>query len=135
MVEVNTYDNEKRYIFSNWSNEDFVGVWAGVSQTIKAGETTELVEYKAYNYTRHFVNREMMKDHKENSMDSAEARAPYEAKTVALIGAGTDSPALAAIKEKIKEEVEVELGKKPKKITPKDAKSSEVTVKEFEDIK
>lgn len=131
---ITTYDNEKRYLFSNWTNEDFTGVWGGAPTTVKQGETIELPMYKAYHFTKHLVNKEMMKDGKDGSMDSPEQRLPYETKTVMEITGGVDSPALSALKEKIKEELEVETGKKVAKITPKDAKTAKVQVKEFEDI-
>lgn len=133
MIEVQTYDNEKRYIFSNWTSEDFTGVWASVPTVVKAGESIEVPQYKAYHFTKHLVDREMIKDNKENSMASPEARAVYEEKTVAEITGNVDSPALAAIKEKIKEEIEVESGKK--KATKKKKEVVEEESGEFADIK
>lgn len=104
MIQPAIYDSEKRYIFSNWSNEDFIGTWGGVDTLIKKGESIELPQYKAFHFTRHLVDREMMKA---NIMvlDSQEARDPFEAKTCAEITAGIDSPAMAILKEKIKSEI------------------------------
>jgi hypothetical protein len=101
-----TFSPEKRYVFNNWTKEDFTGSWGGSTQIIKAGETKELQEYLAFHYTKHLVNREMMRDGKDGSMSSEEARAPYENKTMAEIGDGIDSPALASLKEKIRAEIE-----------------------------
>lgn len=109
MKEITTYDNERRYIFNNWSNEDFTATWGGVPQIIKAGQTIELPQYKAYHYTKHFVDREMMKDNKAVSMGSSDARKEYELKTVTEITGGIDSPALDSIKEKIRVELEAEM--------------------------
>lgn len=134
MQDPNTYDNERRFIFNNWSTEDFIGTWAGVSQTIKSGETVELPMYKAYHYCKHFVNREMDKAHV-TVQDSQEARQPFEVKTIAEITGAIDSPALASIKEKIKEEIEIESGKKAKKETKTTKVKEEESSKEFEDIK
>lgn len=135
MEQLAVYDNERRYIFSNWTKEDFVAVFGGVQTLIKSGETIEVPQYKAYHFTRHLVNREMIRDKVDGSMDSPEARKPYEDKTIAEITAGIDSPALASLKEQIAEEILTEKGGKKKKIVPKDAKEGKVEVKEFEDIK
>jgi len=129
MDEVAIYDNERRYIFTNWTSEDFVGTWAGIGTTIKPGESIELPQYKAFHFCKHLVDREISKDGKV-AVDSREARSPYENKTIAEITAGMDSPALASIKEKIKEEIEKET--KPKK--EKEEVKEETTSKEFEDI-
>ena len=131
MQEVTTYDIEKRYIFSNWTSEDFTCTWGGVPTTIKSGETIEVPEYKAFVFTKHLVDREMMRDGKENSTSSAEARKPYESKTVAPISTEVDSPALATLKAKILEEVEVETGKKPAKKAKKEKEEEIPKEEEF----
>lgn len=129
------YDNERRFIFSNFSKEDFVTRYGGEEKTIKSGETWELPMFKAYLFTKHLVDREMIKNRLENSLSSEEARKPYEDMAMAEITGNVDSPALASLKEKIAEEVAVESGiKRKKKITPKDSKTATVEVKEFEDI-
>lgn len=101
-----TFDNEKRYIFNNWSTEDFTALWGGVPTLIKAGETKEFPQYMAYHATKHFVNREMEKAGKSKVAGIDEERKPFEDKTMAAIGDGVDSPALAGLKEKIKQEIE-----------------------------
>lgn len=98
-------DNEKRFIFTNWSNEDFEGRWNGEVTIIKKGETKEFMMALAYHFTKHFVDREMMKDNKESNLSIDELRAPYEAKTMAEITSGTDSPALASLKKDIEQEI------------------------------
>lgn len=105
MIQPAVYDNEKRYLFSNWTNEDFVGIWGGVPTLIKKGESVELPEYKAFHFTHHLVDREMMKDGK-MLLDVQEARQPYEDKTCVELTAGVDSPAMASLKEKIRQELE-----------------------------
>lgn len=99
-------DNSKNFVFSNWSNEDFKGVWAKEEFLIKAGEVKEFPMYLAYNFCKHFVDREMEKAGKGAFTGDDNAREPFEQKTIAEITAGTDSPALKAIKEAIKKEVE-----------------------------
>lgn len=108
MKSPNTYNNDNRYVFSNWTPEDFIGQWAGVPTLVAAGESKELPEYLAHHFTKHLVDREMSRDGKSALMAVEEERAPYEAKTVAPLAAGADSPALAAIKEQIRAEVEAE---------------------------
>ena len=103
------FSEDKRYVFNNWTTEDFLGRWNGVEVLIKAGESREVPEYLALNYCKHLVDREMMKDKQETLMAIDEARLPYEEKTVALIGEGTDSPALSSLKEKIRQEMESEM--------------------------
>lgn len=134
MQDLTIYDNERRYVFTNATKEDFIGTWAGVDTLIKAGESIEVPQYKAYHFTKHLVDREMFKNRQDSSVSSPEARKLYEDQYCMEISAGTDSPALAKIKEKIKEEVEAEATGKKKKITPKDAKKAKVVVKEFEDL-
>lgn len=101
----NSFDENKRYIFTNWTTEEFRGSWGGQGQVVAAGETIEVPEYLAYHYTKHLVDREMQRDGKDSVMGVDEMRLPYEEKTMTAIGAGTDSPAMTALKEKIRAEV------------------------------
>lgn len=133
METVNTYNNDRRYIFSNWSNEDFEGQWGGEKTIIKAGETKEFVQYLAFHFTKHFVDREMTKEGKGTVVSVDELRKPYEEKTIAEITAGTDSPALATLKKQIEAEIiETQKGGKVKK-EKKEVKEEES--KEFSDLK
>lgn len=133
MEQVDIYNNDRRFIFSNWSNEDFIGQWGGVQTLIKAGETKEFVMHLAYHFTKHFVDREMVKDGKGTLIGVDESRKPYEQKTIAEITAGTDSPALATLKKQIEEEVlETQKGGKKKVKEVKEEKKEES--KEFADL-
>lgn len=134
MTEPTIYDNERRFIFNNWTNEDFTGLFGNIATLVKSGTTAEFPMFQAYLFTKHLVNREMSRDGKDLSINSDEARAPYEAKTIAEITAGTDSPALASLKEKIKEEIEAESGKKKTK-TSKEVVVEENSDEAFADIK
>lgn len=128
----NTYDPERRYIFSNWTSEDFTGNWGGVPTVIVKGESIELPQFKAISFCKHLVDREMQKAGA-HAVDSDEARQPFEAKTIVEITGGIDSPALANLKEKIRAEVKDESA---------EMKSGDVNVKkvevektkEFEDV-
>lgn len=132
------FSEDKRYVFNNWTDEDFVGRWNGIETTIKAGESRELPEYLAYNYCKHLVDREMTKEKKEAWLSVDEQRVPFEEKTIAEISEGTDSPALASLKEKIRKEIEgdmkahdINVDKTPKQVK-KDKKGKEVV--EFDAI-
>lgn len=116
-------NNEVRYIFNNWSEEDFTGYWNSKPQLIKAGETVELPKYLALHYCKHFVNREMDRDNKSSSWGIEEARKPYIVKTITEITGNTDSPALASLKNMIRKEVEEE-----KVSTGSEMKSGDVSV-------
>ena len=106
MINPDVFDNDVRFVFSNWTNEDFIGKWETTFTTIKAGETMELPMYKAYNFCKHLVDREMNREGKANLMGNDDARKSFEDKTIAEITAGTDSPAMLALKEKIRAEME-----------------------------
>lgn len=106
MEKVDVYNNDRRFIFSNWTVEDFTGKWETEFTTIKSGETVELPMYKAYNFCKHLVDREMNRIGQSNLMGNDDVRKPFEDKTIAEITAGTDSPAMAALKEKIRAEIE-----------------------------
>lgn len=113
---IEVYDQRKRYLFTNWSNEDFSQsflpetrpVQSGSREedreivprytlVVKAGETVEMSQFEAITCCRHFVDREINKetdklvDFKEKqkhyiSIGSPEARKPYEDKTIQEIG-------------------------------------------------
>lgn len=129
----NVFDNERRFIFTNWTTEDFTGMWEGNATLVKAGATIELPMYKAYIFCKHLVDREMNRDGRETQIGIDEARLVYEAKTIAEITGGTDSPALATLKEQIRAEVEAELTAKEAPI--EEASSAPVSEEEFADLK
>lgn len=129
--DITIYDNERRYIFTNWTNFDFVGTWGGQDTLVKSGQSIELPQYKAFHFCKHLVNREMEKNDRV-AVDSPEGRKPYEDKTIAEITAGTDSPALSKIKEKIREEIKNEEEGKVEEEVKEETKEE---TKEFEDIK
>lgn len=119
------FNNERKFIFTNWSDEDFVGRWEYTMTTIKAGESIELPMYKAYNFCKHFVDREMFKvPGMESFVSIDEKRVPFEEKTIMEIGIGTDSPALQSLKDKIRAEIEAE-NKQDKKETIEEGENVE----------
>lgn len=132
MIQPDTYNNDRKFIFSNWTEEDFTGQWAGVSYTVLKGETKEFPMYLAYHLTKHLVDREMNRAGKSHLLGVEEERAIFETKTVSEIGEGTDSPALASLKEKIREEV-LEVEAKKAKKTKKEAPIEDTG--EFADLK
>jgi len=125
-----TFNNEKRYVFTNWTTEDFTCSWDSQAKTIAAGAYLEMPEYLAYHFTKHLVDREMHRDGKEKFIASDEQRDPYEKKTMSIIADGVDSPALNKLKEEIRKEVEEEQTKVEKK-----EKKTKAEKTEFADIK
>lgn len=125
-----TFNNERRFVFNNWSDEDFTGQWDGVQTVIKKGEIKEFPMYLAYHFTKHFVDREMAKDKsidpKTIGIDTI--RAPFEQKTISELTGDTESPALSSLKEQIRKEVEQEVVKKEtgkKKVVKKEEDTTE----------
>ena len=123
------YDKNKRFMFNNWSEEDFIQHFGAESAyndnrvietnpafdlTIKAGEMRELGHFQALMCTRHFVNREMMRDamkltgkereRGEMGMNNAALRDPYEKKTLAEIVSGQETPFMDTLRAKIRAE-------------------------------
>jgi len=135
------YDKSKRYIVNNWSDEDFsqsfgsevayngdkmIEVSPARQIIIKAGEMRELGQFEAYTFTKHFVNREMLKaasllndrvlvERAEMGINNKELRKPYEDKTISEIEAGKATPFMEKIREEIRKE-EVEKLNKPKAV-------------------
>jgi len=132
MIYPDTFDNSRKFIFSNWTDEDFDCVWAGETISVKKGETKEYEMFLAYHLCKHLVDREMNKDGHSAFTSVEEKRTPYEEKTIAELHIGTDSPALATLKEQIRKEVKEVAEKKVKKAPVKKVTKKEVT--EFEDI-
>lgn len=142
LKEITIYDNNRRFVFNNWSKEDFTGKWGGNTELIKVGEIKEYPMYLAFHYAKHFVDREMFRDKKEVMMGVPEERKKYWDKTISEITGDTESPALVALKEKIRAEIEEELGLdkkvKPKKTKVKPEVKEEVSPEkeeEFPDLK
>lgn len=106
--ELTIFDNERRYIFTNWTPSDFIGRWASQDRIIKVGEIVELPMYLAYHYAKHLCDREMIREHKEVWMGVPEKRKEYIDKTIVEITGDTESPALLAMKEKLRLEIEAE---------------------------
>jgi len=124
------YDKNKRYIVNNWSDEDFTqefgaeNIYNGdkliesspaYSVTIKPGEIRELSQFEAYLFVKHFVDREMYKvaakltdkkeiEKAEMGVNNAEARKPYEDKTIQEVKAGESTPFMDKIRAEIRAE-------------------------------
>lgn len=131
MITPDTFDNSRKFIFSNWTDEDFIGIWDGQPYLIAKGETKEYQMSLAYHFTKHLVDRELIKANKANLMGVPEERAPLEDKTMAELIAGQDSPALATLKEQIRAELQEAEGQKEVVVETEELKESE----EFADIK
>lgn len=106
--ELTVFDNNRRFVFTNWTNEDFIGRWEGNNETIKVGEIKEYPMYLAYHYAKHLTDREMYKDKKDVMVTVPEERRKYVEKTIAEITGDMESPALTALKDKLRAEIEKE---------------------------
>jgi len=114
------YDKTKRYIVNNWSDEDFVQSFGSEvayngDKMIEVTPARELGQFEAYTITKHFVNREMLKDaaklkerqlveRAEMGINNAELRKPYENKTISEIEAGKATPFMEKMREEIRQE-------------------------------
>lgn len=134
MIYPDTFDNNRRFIVNNFTNEDFTVQQFAQDITIKKGEQKEFPMALAYHITKHLVDREMIKAGKEGCIASDEARKEFEVKIIAEITGDVDSPALADLKKKIEDEV-IENQKTGKKKVKKIEKEVTEDVKEFADIK
>lgn len=132
MIYPDVFNNERRFIFTNNSVEDFIGMWGGIEYLIKKGESKEFPMYLAYHLCKHFVDREITRAGRSSLLGVEEVRKEYEDKTIAEITGSTESPALANLKEEIRKEViEIEVKKKGRKA--KEVKTE--TKEEFADLK
>lgn len=124
------YDQSKRFMIHNWSAEDFTQHFGPESVyndtrliesspaydiTIKAGDMREVGHFQAHVITRHFVDREMMRDaakitdpklreRAEMGMGNPILREPYEAKTISEIKPGEVSPFMDKLRAEIRAE-------------------------------
>ncbi len=105
----NTFDENRRYVFTNCTYEEFVGYWAKEPHLISACEIRELPEYKAYTFCKHLVDRELHKAKASDTGDT-ETRRPLEEKTIRAIDLNEESPELVHLRAQIRKEVEEQLG-------------------------
>lgn len=129
------YDPTKRGAFTNWSNEDFVGVWAGEGITIKAGQTVTLPEHLAIKFTGEFVDREMVKEEMSNFVPSVKwptyeesektmvgipsARTPYEKKTLKWLERSDESPEMQLLRMQVLDEIKKDFTASPSTEPPR----------------
>lgn len=125
------YDPKRMFAVTNWSDEDMTVNWRDDSgdnfYTLHAGEVKTYPQYLAYYFTRNFVDREMNKDamkapnnpdgspsrqreRLEMAVASADARKPYEDKTIQEVIEGKESPEVTAMRAKIRAELIIEKG-------------------------
>ena len=87
--------------FTNFSSEDFVGLWDKQSYFVKAGETKSYPEWLAIHFTKKLVDREMQKDGK-TIID--ESRLEYEKKVLGRVL--SDEEKLKEVRKDIRIELE-----------------------------
>jgi len=89
-------------LFTNWTDEDFIGLWDGITYPIKKGQSMYLEDWKAKHFAKHLVDREM---NKEGKPTSNPMRIGLEAKCFGE-------------SEEVKSEVEIEnLNKQPSEVS------------------
>ena len=54
-------------LFTNWTDEDFIGYWDSISYPIKKGQSIYLEDWKAKHFAKHLVDRELNKEGKPTS--------------------------------------------------------------------
>jgi len=132
------YDKNKRYVFHNWSKEDFnfhFGEDSGYNDnkivvitpahdiTVKADEMRELNQFQAFTMCKAFVDREMVRDsnkikdpkereRKEMGVLNKDLRKPFEDKTISEIKAGDENPIMNKLREEIRAEEKAKLANK-----------------------
>lgn len=127
------YDPKRTFAVTNWSDEDMTINWSdpGIDgtgdniYTVHAGEVKTFPMYLAYYFTKNFVDREMYKDaakepnlpdgsptrqreRLEMAVVNADARKPYEDKTMQEVIPGKESPEVTAMRAKIRKELIIE---------------------------
>lgn len=133
------YDPTKRGAFTNWSDEDFTGVWAGEKILIAKGKTVTLPEHLAIKFTNEFVTREMVKEDIAKFVPNAKAevygqsertltgipaaRAPFEAKTLKWLDRSEESPEMQLLRMQVFEEVKRDFTASPSTEPPRAPKS------------
>ena len=51
----------KTALFTNWTQEDFIGYWDGKAKRIKAGQSIWMPDYLAKHFAKHLTNRELVR--------------------------------------------------------------------------
>ncbi len=118
------YNPVKRYAFTNWTVEDFLGQWNGDTVTIpcNAGprSTVTLPEYLAVKFTRELVDREMIRELGSSALLSVpSARAPYEQKTVRDIPLDETDPQVQLMVMQARDQVMADITAQINKEAPK----------------
>ena len=60
--QMETKQEQKAVLFTNWTSEDFSWQYGGVFYDFKAGQSTYLQDYLAQHFAKHLVDRELNKD-------------------------------------------------------------------------
>lgn len=104
------FDPERRFVFTNWTDEEFKGYWDKREYVFKAGDVRELPMYLAYHFCKHLIDRELHKQNRDMAVADPEARRPLEEKTIREIMANEESPERVALREEIRKEVMAQIG-------------------------
>jgi len=91
--------------FTNIDNEDFVGKWGGEEYVIKAGETKPFPAFLVEHFTKHLVNKILIRDKVENYQDPV-LREPLERQIKGEIVFEKQEEKIESEGERVKKEVE-----------------------------
>lgn len=59
---------ESAALFTNWTDEDFVGYWNGRAIEIKAGKSKYMQDYLARHFAKYLTNRELLRTDKNGNL-------------------------------------------------------------------
>ena len=91
--------------FTNISDEDFVGKWGGEEYIIKAGRTKAFPSFLVDHFTKHLVDRILLRKGSQNYTDPI-ARKPLEEQIRGNVVVEKETKAKIPEGKKVKEEVE-----------------------------
>ena len=143
------YNPLKRFAFTNITTEPFTFTWDKIPMTVKPSDTIELPHHLALHATKHLVDKimiegikieeDVMKKEKNDpyfrhpkgtSLGVPGARKVYEDKILRELAVDEESPQIAIMRMKIKEELMADM-----KSEPKSAKTIKIAMSEFAEIK
>lgn len=110
----------RKFVITNWTDEDLHTKWLGHDTVLKAGDMRECGHAEAHHFLKTLVDREIFKEagkatdpkdreKKEMNILSPLYRKPFEDKTIQEIKAGEESPIMRKMRQDIEKEVREKL--------------------------
>lgn len=129
-------------LFTNYTTEDFTHAWDGKFQTFPAGKTVPISnDALAEHFAKHFINREIIRDKKDDQLLDETVRASYREKCLkdvelpSMPGMSDEARMFEALKEQAKAEAKAELLKEqvePQEKVARKPRAKKEEVKEVE---